>query len=315
MHSMSLRLWTATLFSSTKIAQQTLDEIKQLLLQSSGCSVGAIKEMNADGTCVEIAFQCDYSQIEVLRQKIVVEARTKHGIDFALQEDNVFRKYKRLVVFDMDSTLIQQEVIDELARCVNVVDQVSAITERAMNGEIDFKESLRQRVALLDKSPVNVIDIVRERITFTPGVKELCAVLKTLGYKLAVLSGGFQVLADYVKSELNLDYAFANHLEVSSDGKLLTGRTNGTIVDAERKADLLQTIAKIEGVRREQIIAVGDGANDLLMLQAAGLGVAFNAKPKVQKLAQVSINQKNMLCLLHLLGLTTQYIEDLQKLN
>ncbi|KAI3638886.1 hypothetical protein MIR68_003384 [Amoeboaphelidium protococcarum] len=315
MHAMSLRLWTVTLFSSTKIAQQTRDEIKQLLLQSSGCSVAAIKVMNADGTCVEFAFECDYSQIEVLRQKIVVEARALYGIDFALQEDNVFRKYKRLVVFDMDSTLIQQEVIDELARCFNVVDQVSAITERAMNGEIDFKESLRQRVALLDQSPVEVIDIVRERISFTPGVRELCAVLKTLGYKLAVLSGGFQVLADYVKSELNLDYAFANHLEVSSDGKLLTGRTSGTIVDAERKADLLQTIAKIEGACREQIIAVGDGANDLLMLQAAGLGVAFNAKLKVQKLAQVSINQKNMLCLLHLLGLTSQDIEDLQKLN
>ncbi|KAJ3202887.1 hypothetical protein HK099_001704, partial [Clydaea vesicula] len=184
----------------------------------------------------------------------------KHGTDVALQPNDVFRKSKRLVIFDMDSTLIQQEVIDEIAKHAGVVGEVAKITEAAMNGEIDFKESLKQRVALLKGTSVNVLEIVKEKLTFTEGAHSLCKALKKLGYKLAVISGGFMPLALHVK----------NHL-VSTDGKTLTGETIGPIVDGMRKAELLDVIAQAESVSSEQVIAVGDGANDLWMLAAAGL--------------------------------------------
>ncbi|KAJ1559872.1 hypothetical protein HK096_010804 [Nowakowskiella sp. JEL0078] len=184
----------------------------------------------------------------------------------------------------MDSTLIQQEVIDEIADIAGVVEKVSKITEAAMNGEIDFKESLKRRVVLLEGTSATVFETVKKRITFTPGALELCRALKRLGVKLAVVSGGFIPLAQYVKNHLGLDYAFANQLEISTDGTfVLTGKTIGPIVDGQRKAELLNVIAQAEGVKLDQVVAVGDGANDLWMMAEAGLGVAFRAKPKVQE--------------------------------
>ncbi|KAJ3261564.1 hypothetical protein HK103_005402 [Boothiomyces macroporosus] len=218
-------------------------------------------------------------------------------IDVALQLDEPYRRHKRLIVFDMDSTLIRQEVIDELAREAGVYDKIAPITESAMRGEIDFNESLRQRVGLLKDQPSQIIDTVKGRISFTDGAVELCRILKHLGYKMAVLS----------------DYAFANNLEHTQDKSKLTGKVNGPIVNGERKAELLTVIAQAEGIMKQQIFAVGDGANDLLMLAEAGVGIAFNAKPKVQQQAKVRLNQPNLLNILYLLGLDWSEIATFNK--
>lgn len=188
---------------------------------------------------------------------------------------------------------------------------LQAITEAAMNGEIDFKESLRRRVALLNGTSVGVLENVKQILTFTEGARFLCRALKKLGFKLAVISGGFMPLALYVKAELGLDYAFANQLEVSSDGLTLTGKTIGPIVDGIRKAELLDVIAQAEGLSLKQVIAVGDGANDLWMLNKASLGIAFNAKPRVQEQARARINQKSLKYVLTLLGYSEQDMEEL----
>ncbi|KAI8827086.1 HAD-like domain-containing protein [Fimicolochytrium jonesii] len=238
----------------------------------------------------------------------------EHGTDVAIQLNDVYRSHKRLVIFDMDSTLIQQEVIDEIAKHAGVVEEVAKITEQAMNGEIDFKESLRRRVRLLKGTPVSALQTVKAQLTFTEGAHFLCKALKKLGFKLAVISGGFMPLALHVKNQLGLDYAFANQLKVSPDGQTLTGETHGPIVDGMRKAELLDVIAQAESIGPEQVIAVGDGANDLWMLAAAGLGIAFNAKPKVQKEARARINQTSLRNVLYLLGYTDDDARQLAEL-
>ncbi|EGF79455.1 hypothetical protein BATDEDRAFT_12318 [Batrachochytrium dendrobatidis JAM81] len=241
---------------------------------------------------------------------------SSHRIDITAQFENVFRRHKRLFVFDMDSTLIQQEVIDEIARHAGIVDQVSRITESAMRGEIDFRDSLQQRVLLLKGHPASILDEIRSSIVFSPGVKDLCVALKRLGCKLAVISGGFLPLARYVQAELRLDYAFANNLKVTDDGKHFAGSTSGPVVDASRKAELLTVIAQAELIdHMDQVVAVGDGANDLQMMTAAGLGIAYNAKPKVQQQADARINQPSMLHVLYLMGLQWKEIQDLLQMN
>ncbi|ORY37142.1 phosphoserine phosphatase serb [Neocallimastix californiae] len=213
----------------------------------------------------------------------------------------------------MDSTLIQQEVIDEIARHAGVVKEVSAITASAMNGEINFQESLARRVALLKGLSVNIFEEIKKVITFTPGAHKLCKTLKNLGYKLAVCSGGFVPLANYIKNELGLDFAYANNLAISEDGTQLEGKTYGPIVDGSRKAELLGAISQLEHLIPEQTIAVGDGANDLLMMSKAGLGVAFNAKPRVQEQAPTRINQPSLDNVLYLLGYTDEEISTILK--
>ncbi|KAJ1920833.1 Phosphoserine phosphatase [Mycoemilia scoparia] len=263
--------------------------------------------------CVEFALSVpsNLSLHELRRELFALSSR--HNTDVALQPDNVFRRQKRLVVFDMDSTLIQQEVIDEIARCVGVVDKVAEITESAMRGELDFTQSLKARVALLKNAPADTIDKVKESLVFTKGAKNLCLALKRLGFKLAVISGGFQPLAEYVKRELGLDYAFANQLETTPDGKYLTGRTCGPIVNAERKAELLDVLAQAEGISPKQVVAVGDGANDLKMLAKASLGIAFNAKPRVQQQARTRINQTSLVNVLYLMGYSETEAKELYK--
>ncbi|KAL1918187.1 uncharacterized protein VTP21DRAFT_3453 [Calcarisporiella thermophila] len=262
---------------------------------------------------LEMRFRIECDRVEALQNALqrIEAANEESGINITLQKDSVLGRHRRLVIFDMDSTLIQQEVIDEIARYAGVVDQVAKITEAAMNGEIDFKESLRRRVRLLDGTPANVLQRVRDNIVFTPGAKLLCRVLKRLGYKLAVISGGFIPLASYVKQELGLDYAFANQLETSPDGLVLTGETTGPIVDSSRKAELLETIAQAEGVALGQVVAVGDGANDLPMLRKAGLGIAFNAKPHVKAQARARIDQRSLHNVLYMLGVGDAEIEEL----
>ena len=225
-----------------------------------------------------------------------------HGVDIVLQKANDDRKNKGLFVFDMDSTLIQQEVIDMIAAYANVEPEVSKITEAAMNGEIDFNESLKQRVALLKGIPSTVFEDLKTKITFTPGARNLTRVLRSLGVKTAVLSGGFIPLANWVKGELGLDYAYANNLELTEDGTELTGRTYGTVVNNVVKGELLQEIAQKEGVPLSKVVAVGDGSNDLVMMGIAGFGVAFNAKPVVQKKAPSRINTPSLETILYILG-------------
>eukprot|EP00029_Vermamoeba_vermiformis_P014362 TRINITY_DN9483_c0_g1_i1.p1 TRINITY_DN9483_c0_g1~~TRINITY_DN9483_c0_g1_i1.p1 ORF type:complete len:864 (-),score=324.54 TRINITY_DN9483_c0_g1_i1:22-2613(-) len=246
----------------------------------------------------------DLSRIKAELMSMAKEFNT----DIALQAEGLVRKIKRLVVFDMDSTLIQQECIDEMAVYAGVEQQVKDITRRAMNGELDFEQSLRQRVGLLRGVSAEIIPHIVAAIQYTPGAKFLCKTLKKMGYKLAVISGGFTHIIKHVKDKLNLDYSFANTLEIR-DGKL-TGQLLGPIVDARKKADLLDLIAQEEGIPHDQVIAIGDGANDLLMLSRAGLGIAFNAKPKVQEAAKFRINQASLATLIYFLGISDRSVDS-----
>jgi len=242
----------------------------------------------------------------------LAEVSSKSGCDIAFQSDDVDRFMRRMIVFDMDSTLIQQEVIDELARVAGVEAEVKAITESAMQGEIDFFGSLKQRVALLKGANCEkLFGEVKHSIQFNPGAERLCSVLRKLGYKMAVLSGGFLPVAEEVKRRLGLDYAFANSLEVDEESGLLTGKTTGPVVTPQRKRAFLATISKVEVCKVQQTIAVGDGANDIPMLHTAGLGIAFCAKPKVQAVAEFVINQKDLSTVLFLIGLSEHAIERL----
>jgi phosphoserine phosphatase len=231
------------------------------------------------------------------------------GIDFSFQRDDMYRRMRRLICFDMDSTLIQTECIDELAERAGVGDKVRAITERAMRGEIDFKESFTERVALLKGLDVSVMQDIAEHLPITEGVPRLMKVLKRCGYKIAILSGGFTYFGEYLQRQFGIDYVYANELEIGDDGKL-TGHYVGDIVDGKRKAELLKLIAQVEKVNLAQTIAVGDGANDLPMITEAGLGIAFHAKPRVQANARQSINSLGLDGVLYFLGFKDSYIEE-----
>lgn len=222
-------------------------------------------------------------------------------IDIAIQEDNVFRRNRRLVCFDMDSTLIQNEVIDDLATAAGVGDQVAEITAAAMRGELNFKESFRQRLALLEGLDAGVLPEVAESLQITEGAQRLIETLKFYRYRIAILSGGFTYFARHLQDRFGIDYVHANELEIE-DGKL-TGRVKGEIVDENRKAELLRQIAGQESIRLEQVIAVGDGANDLPMLSVAGLGIAFRAKPAVRKQARYVMGTSGLDGILYLIGM------------
>ena len=263
---------------------------------------------------VELTFSpapdSNYLTLSDLRKhELLYHFEREWNLDIVLQPDTPFRRYPRLVVFDMDSTLIQQEVIDLIAASVGVEPQVSAITKRAMEGELDFSSSLRERVALLKGVDSNIFHTLRSTITVTPGARQLIRTLRRLGVKTAVLSGGFIPLTQWLAEELGIDYAHANSL-VSIDGKL-TGEVSGTIVDADRKALLLVQIARKENIDLSQVIAIGDGANDLLMMKKAALGIAFNAKPKVQFEAGARLNGESLLDFLFLLGFTAEETDTL----
>lgn len=231
----------------------------------------------------------------------LMKVSTVHRVDVAFLKDNVFRRNKRLIVFDMDSTLIQTEVIDELADLCGVGEEVRKVTHRAMNGEMDFDESLRQRVSKLKGLEVEKLQTVLENLPFTPGVEEFIKTIKTLGYKVALISGGFTFFADALKVKLSLDYSFANVLEIK-DGKL-TGNVTGTIINANQKALLVKLIAQQENISLEQVVAIGDGANDLPMLATAGLGIAFHAKDVVRREAQQHLSHGPMTSILYFLGI------------
>ena len=250
--------------------------------------------------CIEFSVRGEPADAQALRADFLSVAQ-ELNVDIAFQEDSLFRRNRRLAVFDMDSTLIEAEVIDELAKAAGVGEQVSEITERAMAGELDFRASFKERLALLKGLDVSVLDSIGASLRLTEGAETLFAELKRLGYKTAILSGGFTYFAKQLQAKLGIDYVFANELEVV-DGKV-TGVAVEPIVDAQRKADLLKELAQKEGLRLEQTIAVGDGANDLPMLAIAGLGVAFRAKPLVKQSAKQAISTLGLDGVLYLLGL------------
>lgn len=258
------------------------------------------------GACVEFWLRGELRDADAMHAHFM-QLGSELSLDIAWQKDDVYRRSRRMVVFDMDSTLIQAEVIDELAKEAGAGDKVAAITEAAMRGEIDFDESLRQRVASLAGLPESTLQKVAERLVLTEGAEVLLTNLKAFGYKTAVLSGGFTFFGKYLQQKLGLDHVHANDLEIQ--GGKLTGQVLGPIVNGQRKAELLSEIAAAEGINRRQVVAVGDGANDLPMLNRAGLGIAFHAKPIVREQAEQSVSTLGLDAVLYLLG-----VRDRQRL-
>lgn len=256
-------------------------------------------------SCVEFSVRGTPSNLADMSRRFM-QISSDEGFDISLQEDTIYRRCRRLVCFDMDSTLIETEVIDELAMRAGVGEQVKAITESAMRGEIDFTESFARRVALLKDLDESVMKEIAENLPVTEGVGRMMKVLKRAGFKTAILSGGFTYFGEYLKRMFGFDYVYANELEIEN-GKL-TGRYVGDVVDGKRKAELLRIIAQVENIDIAQTIAVGDGANDLPMLSTAGLGIAFHAKPKVKATARQSISSIGIDGVLYFIGFKDSYI-------
>lgn len=264
------------------------------------------EEDRAAKSCIELSVRGTVLDRNAMQERFV--ALSNEGeIDISFQEDNIYRRSRRLICFDMDSTLIRTEVIDELAERAGVGSEVKAITESAMRGEIDFKESFTRRVSLLRGLDAGVMDEIARNLPITEGLERMMTILKRVGYKTAILSGGFTYFGNYLKQLYGFDYVYANELEIA-DGRL-TGRVTGDIVDGRRKAELLRLLCQFENINIAQSIAVGDGANDLPMLNLAGLGIAFHAKPKVKATASQSISTIGLDGILYFLGLKDSLIE------
>ena len=285
-----------------KITAQVVAQISNAIY-SENVNIERITQLSqGELGCIEMIVKTDKTiNVQDMTGKLL-SISSDFGVDIAVQKENIFRRSKRLVVMDMDSTLIQVEVIDELAKSAGHGEEVSGITSKAMNGELSFNESLNKRVELLRGLDENVLDEIYHNIPFTPGAKKLVKILKKLGYKTAVISGGFTFFTDRLKNELGLDYAFANELEIK-DGKL-TGKVLGEIINGESKAEILEDIADKENISLDQVVAIGDGANDLLMLDKAGLGIAFNAHKTVREKADYNISQENLDSIIYLLGIS-----------
>jgi phosphoserine phosphatase len=265
-----------------------------------------INDENAIRSCIELSVRGTLLDKNALSAQFM-EYTSELGIDISFQKDDMYRRSRRLICFDMDSTLIKTEVIDELADRAGVGEQVREITESAMRGEIDFSESFRRRVALLKGLDEKVLVEIAQNLPIMEGAERLISILKKIGFKVAILSGGFTYFGNALKKLFDVDYVYANELEIV-DGKL-TGNYIGDIVDGKRKAELLRLIAQVEKIDLEQVIAVGDGANDLPMLNIAGLGIAFHAKPKVKANAQQSISTIGLDGVLYFLGFRDIHID------
>ena len=254
--------------------------------------------------CVEFSVRGQTADRAQFRRELMSVA-SRLDIDLAFQQDDMYRRNRRLVVFDMDSTLIEAEVIDELAKRAGVGEQVMSITDRAMRGELNFKDSFSERVSLLKGLPASVLEDIAHTLPVTEGAAHLISVLRRLGYRTAIVSGGFTYFAKALQAQLGIDYVFANELDIENG--VVTGRVTGDVVDGERKAQLLRQLAQAEDISLQQVIAVGDGANDLPMLSIAGLGIAFRAKPLVQEAAEQSISTLGLDAILYLLGISDRY--------
>ena len=308
--------WIITLLGRRLTARQIANVTS--VIAEQGMNIDAIQRLTGrmplgeeeqpkSKSCVEMSVRGTPSDVHAMQERFM-KLSQEDEFDISMQEDTLYRRCRRLICFDMDSTLIETEVIDELAMRAGVGDKVKAITESAMRGEIDFCESFRQRVALLKGLDESVMREIAESLPVTEGVDRMMQVLKRAGYKTAILSGGFNYFGNYLKQKYGFDYVYANELEIV-DGKL-TGRYVGDIVDGRRKAELLRLIAQVENVDIAQTIAVGDGANDLPMLSTAGLGIAFHAKPKVKANAEQSISTIGLDGVLYFLGFKDSFITE-----
>lgn len=309
--------WIITLLGRRLTARQIANVTREI--SDQGLNIDGIQRLTGrmpldndeqprSKSCVELSVRGTPRDYQKMQGRFM-QLSAEDDFDISLQEDTLYRRCRRLICFDMDSTLIETEVIDELAMKAGVGDQVKAITESAMRGEIDFCESFTRRVSLLKGLDENVMREIAENLPITEGVDRLMTVLKRTGFKTAILSGGFTYFGNYLKQRFGFDYVYANELEIDNNGKL-TGRYVGDIVDGKRKAELLRLIAQVENVNIAQTIAVGDGANDLPMLSTAGLGIAFHAKPKVKANAEQSISTIGLDGVLYFLGFKDSFITD-----
>ena len=291
-------LYVLTYFGGTRV----LAELSHILGEEN-INIEMISSMSHHcARCVEMVLNVGGAEsLRRAKSRIMSQSRQLNA-DVALQKMEAYRKNKRLIFFDMDSTLIDMEVIDEMARRAGVLTEVARITEKAMRGDFDFEEALIQRVALLKGLKVEDLEEIRDNLRLSEGVSEVAATLKGLGYKLCVVSGGFDFFTDHLKEKLGFDFAFSNHLEIKKG--VLTGRVTGTIVDAVEKARIVNRVAEAEGILPDQTVAVGDGANDALMLGQAGLGMAYNAKPRLDRAANVSLGYSRLMNILYLLGIS-----------
>ncbi len=297
-----------------KVTAQNIASVTQAVYEE-GLNIDSIRRLTgrmplneddrAQKSCIELSVRGNLEDRSLLQKRFM--DMTGSRLDISLQKDDIYRRSRRLICFDMDSTLIETEVIDELAKRAGVGEKVAEITERAMRGEIDFCESFTERVALLKGLDVSVMEDIARNLPITEGLERLMTILKRVGYKTAILSGGFTYFGNHLKQRFGFDYVYANELEVE-DGKL-TGRYVGEVVDGRRKAELLRLLCQFENIDIAQSVAVGDGANDLPMLNLAGLGIAFHAKPKVKATAEQSISTIGLDGILYFLGLKDSRIE------
>jgi phosphoserine phosphatase len=299
-----LNLFVLTFFGGTNVLAEVA-----LILGKEEANIKKISNLTVGSTrCVELVIDVRrVSNIGHLKQELM--RRTYElDVDLALQKMEAYRKSKRLVFFDMDRTLIDMEVIDEMARAAGVDDEVCRVTEKTMRGDIDFEDSLRQRTALMKGLKIDRLEEIRDGMRVSEGARDLVATLKTLGYKLGVVSGGFSFFADHLKDVLGLDFAFANELETKDHA--LTGRVRGEIIDDAQKAKLVNRVSREMGVMLDQTVAVGDGANDRLMLGQAGLGIAYNAHKGLERSASASLGRSRLMNILFILGVNESDISS-----
>lgn len=305
-----------TLLGRTVTAQNIADVTKVIF--EYGLNIDAIRRLTgrmplegvdetAAKSCIEISVRGMMTRDESHSFQQSLMSLPNNGIDISVQKDDIYRRSRRLICFDMDSTLVHTECIDELAERAGVGEQVKAITESAMRGEIDFTESFTRRVALLKGLDESVMEDIARNLPYNEGLARMMKILKMVGYKTAILSGGFTYFGKYLQQKFGFDYVYANELEIE-DGKL-TGRYVGDVVDGRRKAELLKLLCQVEGINLEQSVAVGDGANDLPMLSLAGLGIAYHAKPKVRENAKQSLSSIGLDGILYFLGLKDSQVD------
>jgi phosphoserine phosphatase len=295
-------LFVLTYFGDTR----ALAEISAILGEEKA-NIEMISNLTRDcASCVELTIDLNGVQsISRLKERVIAKSH-ELNIDLALQKMEAYRKNKRLVFFDMDSTLIDMEIIDEMAHRAEVFKEVSRITEKARRGDLDFEEALIQRVALLKGLKVKELEKIRDEMKLSEGAEDLVMTLKRLGFKLGLVSGGFHYFADFLKEKLGLDFAFANQLEIKNS--TLTGRILGKIVDNAQKAKIVNMVCSEEGILLDQTVAIGDGANDILMLGQAGLGIAYNAKQKLERVANMSVKRARLKNILYILGISEEEV-------
>jgi phosphoserine phosphatase len=296
----SKNLFILTYFGDTR----SLAEISSILAEENA-NIEMISNLTRHcAMCVELTINVNQvKNLSQLKSRVIAKSH-ELNIDLALQKMEAYRKNKRLVFFDMDSTLVDMEIIDEMAQRAGVFKEVSRITEKARRGDIDFEESLAQRVALLKGLKVEELEKIRNEMKLSEGAEDLVETLKRLGYKLGLVSGGFDYFADYLKGKLGLDFAYANQLEIKSGA--LTGKVIGKIVDNTYKAKIVNMVSSEQGILLDQTVAIGDGANDVLMLGQAGLGIAYNAKERLMRAANMSLGQARLRNILYILGISEE---------